>query len=301
MQPRENKMGIEHLRVAADRLAPAFDPDELGFDTTEEVESLEGTIGQDRAISALELGLDIEAPGFNLFISGAAGTGRNTALRAHLEQIASTKPVPNEWGYVYNFQDPTQPLAIDLPCGMMRELANDMTGLVDSCRREIPGVFESDDYTHRVEQVMADIQAQRQTLTDELEREAQAQGFTLSFAQSVITPVPLGPEGRPYTQEEFGALADGARDELRERAEQIQHSITHAMAEIRRLNKDAVDRTKEVDNELLRFTLKPIIDELQEKYAAHDHVVTYLDRVEADMVQHVEIFKGPIVNFSRGL
>ena len=78
-------MGIEHLRVPADRLAPAFDPGELGFDTTEEVESLEGTIGQDRAISALELGLDIEAPGFNLFISGAAGTGRNTALRAHLE------------------------------------------------------------------------------------------------------------------------------------------------------------------------------------------------------------------------
>ena len=85
MQPLESKMGIEHLRVPADRLAPAFDPDELGFDTTEEVESLEGTIGQDRAISALELGLDIEAPGFNLFISGAAGTGRNTALRAHLE------------------------------------------------------------------------------------------------------------------------------------------------------------------------------------------------------------------------
>ena len=285
-------MGIEHLRVPADRLAPAFDPDELGFDTTEEVESLEGTIGQDRAISALELGLDIEAPGFNLFISGAAGTGRNTAVRAHLEQIASTKPVPDEWGYVYNFQDPTQPLAIELPCGMMRDLASDMTGLVDSCRREIPGVFESDDYTHRVEEVMADIQAQRQTLTDELEREAQAQGFTLSFAQASITPVPLGPEGRPFTQEEFGALTEDARDELRERAEGIQHSITHAMREIRRLSKEAVDRAKEVDTELLRFTLKPIIDELQEKYAAHDHVVTYLDRVEADIVQHVEIFKS---------
>ena len=291
MQSQESDMGIEHLKVPADRLAPTFDPDELGFDTTEEVDPLQGTIGQDRAIGALELGLDIEAPGFNLFISGAAGTGRNTALRAHLEQIASTKPVPNEWGYVYNFQDPTQPLAIDLPCGMMRELANDMTGLVDSCRREIPGVFESDEYTHRVEEVMADIQTQRQALTDELERKAQADGFTLSFAQAGITPVPLGPEGRPYTQEEFGALTDDVREDLRQRAEEIQHSITHAMAEIRRLNKEAVDRTKEADTELLRFTLKPIIDELQEKYAAYDHVVTYLDRVEADMVLHVEIFK----------
>jgi hypothetical protein len=175
-------VGIDHLKVPNNQLAPAFDPDDLGFDAAEEVESLDSTIGQDRAISAPELGLDIEAPGFNLFISGAAGTGRNTALRNNLDRIASTKAVPNEWGYVYNFQGPTQPQAIDLPCGMMRQLAGDMTGLVDSCRREIPGVFESDDYTHRVEEVMADIQAQRQALTDELEQEAQTQGFTLSFA-----------------------------------------------------------------------------------------------------------------------
>ncbi len=284
-------MGIEHLRVPADRLAPAFDVDALGFDTTEEVDSLDGTIGQDRAVSALQLGLDIEAPGFNLFISGAAGTGRNTALRAQLERIGSAKPTPNEWGYVYNFQDPTQPQAIDLPCGMMRELADDMAGLVESCSREIPGVFESDDYTHRVEEVMAGIQAQRQALTDQLEKAAQAEGFTLSFAQAGITPVPLSPEGRPFTQEEFGALTEAAREELRQRAEGIQHSINHAMGEIRRLNKDAVDRTKDIDTELVRFTLKPIIDELQDKYADHDHVVTYLDRVEADMVQHVDIFK----------
>ncbi|MCH8309028.1 MAG: AAA family ATPase, partial [Chloroflexi bacterium] len=147
-------MSIEHLKVPPEQLTSAYDASDLDFDTTADVADLEGTIGQDRAMSALELGLDIDASGFNLYVSGVAGTGRNTALLNYLNRIATGKPTPPDWGYVYNFQDPTQPLAIKLPHGMMREFAQDMESLVDSCRAEIPGAFESDDYTHRVEDVM---------------------------------------------------------------------------------------------------------------------------------------------------
>lgn len=212
-------------------------PDDLQFETTDEIEPLVGTIGQPRAISALAL--DIDAAGFNLFISGVPGTGRSTALRSHVEQIAATKPVPPDWGYVHNFQNPSQPVSLSLPCGMMRELARDMEDLTDACRREIPSVFDSDDYTHRIEQVMKDVQETRQALTDELEQEAQKESFTLTFNQTGITPVPLI-EGRPMTQEEFNSVPDALREELRGKA--------------------ALDRTKEVDVELVKLTLTPIID-----------------------------------------
>ena len=165
-------MGIEHLRVPDMMLAKVCNADELGFETTEEVARLEGTIGQERAISALELSLDIDEPGFNLFISGLPGTGRNTALRAHVERIAAKKPVPPDWGYVYNFQDPSQPAAISLPGGMIKALAQDMEQLVEGCRLEIPKVFESDDYAHRMELVMKEIEAKRQTMTAEMNQVA---------------------------------------------------------------------------------------------------------------------------------
>ena len=87
-------MSIEHLKVPADKLSRTCNPDDLHFETTDEIEPLVGTIGQLRAMSALELALDIDAAGFNLFISGLPGTGRNTALRSHVERIAVTKPVP---------------------------------------------------------------------------------------------------------------------------------------------------------------------------------------------------------------
>ena len=284
-------MGVQHLKVPPERLTRVCDPDDLGFETTEEVAPLEGSIGQERAISALELALDIDAPGFNLFISGFPGTGRNTAVRAHLERIASARPVPPDWGYVHNFQDSSQPVAISLPCGMMRVLARDMDELVDTCRREIPSAFDSDDYTHRVEDVMKQVQEQRQAMTDELEQEARKEGFTVTFNQVGITPVPLA-EGRAMTQEEFGGLSDEVREELRGRGERVQHSITHAMQEFRRLNKEALRLAREVDTELVRFTLTPIIDELQAKYADHSAVVDYLDHVEGDMVEHLDIFKS---------
>ena len=100
-------MGTKHLEVPAFKLTMVCNPDDLGFDTTEEVAPLDGTIGQERAVSALEMGLDIDALGFNLFISGLPGTGRNTALRSYLERIAADKPVPPDYGYVYNFNDPS--------------------------------------------------------------------------------------------------------------------------------------------------------------------------------------------------
>ena len=284
-------MTVDHLEVPAQRLTCVCDLDGLGFETTAEVTPLEGTIGQERAISALEMGLGIDAPGFNIFVSGAAGTGRNTAIRSYLERIAVIKPDPPDWGYVHNFQDPTQPTPVQLPCGMMRALAQDMDQLVETCRAEIPAAFETDDYTHRVEEVMNELGGRRQSVTDELETQARQRGFTISVTQVGMTPVPLHPEGRPLTQDEFGQLPEPVRERLRVGAEQLQHSVRHAMSEFRRLNKEAHERNLEVDVELVRFTLKPIVDELQEKYAEHREVVTYLDEVEADMVSNTEVFK----------
>ena len=283
-------MSVEHLAVPAEQLTTACNPKDLGFETTEEIEPLDGTIGQERAVSALELALDIDAQGFSLFISGIPGTGRNTALQAHVERVASSKPVPPDWGYVHNFQDPSQPLAVSLVCGMMKELKRDMDDLVETCQREIPAAFESEDYSHRVGEVTNTTQAKRQAMTGELEEEARKEGFALTFTQVGISPVPLL-KGRPMTEEEFARVPDAMRAELKERADRIQHSITHAMQEFRRLGKETSAAISEVDSELVRFTLTPIIEELKEKYAQYPEAVSYFDQVQADMAEHIEIFK----------
>ena len=290
-------MSVENLKVPVEHLAPFCDPSTLGFKTTAEVDPLQGTIGQERAISALEMGLEIQAPGFNVFVSGTPGTGRSSALRSYLDRIAPSRPNPPDWGYVHNFQEPTQPVSISLPCGMMRELRDDMDQLIETCRARLPNAFESDDYTRRVEEVMVEIQQRRQSVNEDLEFQARARGFTVSTTQVGITPVPLHPDGRPLTQEEFGQLSGDERDRLRTAADEVQRHVSQATSEFRRIDKEANERRLEVDGDLVRFTLTPIIDELQEKYADHSHVVTYLDDVEDDMVHNAQVFK-PVANDS---
>ena len=283
-------MSIQQLKVPIERLTSRCDPDDLGFETSEEVEPLDGTIGQERAISALELGLDIDEPGFNLFISGLPGTGRTTALRSFVERIALKKPVPPDWGYVFNFQDPSQPVALSLPCGMMRLLKIDMEELVESSRREIPGAFESEDYTQRMEEAMAGVQSRRQEMTSQMEEAAQEAGLALRQSSTGVSPVPIQ-DGVPMSPEDYGALPEQERESLRERAEELQGALNRSLGEMRRLGKEASAQAREVDKDIVRYILSPMVSELRAKYTEFPSVVSYLDEVEKDMVEQVDVFK----------
>ena len=147
---------------------------------------------------------------------------------------------------------------------------------------------------------MKGIQAQRQELIEQVDKDARQVGFSISSSQAGITPVPLL-ANQPMSGEQFNALSDEEKTEVRERGDSVQHSINHAMVEIRRLNKQAVEQTREIDKEVVGFTLIPIIDELQEKYREHPKVVSYLDQVEADMVERLELFKPADDSQTEGL
>lgn len=118
----------ERLELGADELRRRLDPVTLTFQTTEEVEPLEGTIGQPRALAAIEFGLEIETFGYNLFAAGAPGSGRETTVRDYLERYAAARTPPDDWVYVHNFDDPDRPRAIRLPTGRGCELEREEDG-----------------------------------------------------------------------------------------------------------------------------------------------------------------------------
>src|SRR5690242_6354164 len=104
-----NSAHDQPLELGAEQARWTCDPAGLPFETTEQVEPLDGPIGQPRALESLSFGLDIEVPGFNVFISGRPGTGRTSVLKSQLERLAGSRPTPPDWCYVYNFKDPSQP------------------------------------------------------------------------------------------------------------------------------------------------------------------------------------------------
>jgi len=276
--------------LPVDKLRRICDPKVLGCETTEELEPLETIIGQERAVRALEFGLGIKELGFNIYVAGPPGTGKTTAVKRFLEEIAKDKPVPPDWCYVNNFRDPYRPRALRLPPGRGRELQKDMRSLVEGARREIPKAFESDEYAAQREETVQGFQKQRQELLSQMGEKAKAEGFLLQMSPMGLLIIPMM-EGKPLSEEEFKALSPEVREKLLRKRESLQEELKKAMRQVTGLDKKANEALQELDRQVALYAVGHLVSELMEKYRDLPEVVDYLREVRDDIVENLSQFR----------
>ncbi len=276
--------------LSPEQLRRTFDPQALGIETTEHIEPLEGIIGQRRAVSALQFGLGIQELGFNIYVAGPPGIGKMTAVRSFLEELARQKETPPDWCYVNNFEDPYQPKALRLPPGWGTRFAQDIKNLIEHVRRELPKVFESEEYSARRDEIVKAINQQREAIINRVQEKAAQAGFLLQAAPFGILIVPvLG--GRPLSDAEFQSLPQAAREDIQRRRDALQEDLKIAMKEIRALEKLAQERLTELDRQVTLYMVGGLIDDLREKYRELPEVLEYLDALQKDILENIELFK----------
>jgi len=177
--------------LSPEQLRRTFDPEALGLQTTEHLRPVTGIIGQPRAVAALQFGLGIHDVGFHIYVSGPPGIGKMTAVRSFLEELARGKETPPDWCYVNNFEDPYQPRVCRLPAGRGRQLQQDMKSLIEHIQREIPRVFESEEYGHKRDDLMKGFNSQRDALAEGLNKRAAQAGFDLQATPMGIMIIPV--------------------------------------------------------------------------------------------------------------
>jgi predicted ATP-dependent protease len=273
------------LEVAAERVRWTCDPDALPFETTEQVEPLQGPIGQPRAVESLSFGLDIEVPGFNVFISGRPGTGRTSILKTHLGRLATSRPTPGDWCYVHNFKDASRPVAISLAPGQACGFAEDMKRLVDEVRRDLARAFESKQFRQQQERTHHAVEELRDQLMQELSRRAEAAGFGISLTPSGPAIFPVL-NGKPMSQDEVALLPDDHRTRLMAQGEELSQALREVFEQVRQVEKETHERMTEQHRQLAGSTVAPLIEALQRKYAANSSIVDYLAQVQADVIAH---------------
>ena len=280
-----------HLELSPEALRRRLDPGTLPFRSTAEVEPLQGTIGQPRALDAIEFGLEVAAAGYNLFVAGQPGSGRTQTILDHLERVARTRPAPSDWVYVYNFSQPDRPDAIRLPAGRGAELARDMDEFLRAARHEIPRAFESEDYERRRHEIMAEIGTRRDSLTGELEAFAHELGFAVEMTPAGIVTVPLV-QGKPLSSDAFAQLPDDAQREIERRSEQVQERVSATVRQLRQLEKEAAERVRQLDRDVAQFAVGSLFHELRERYAGEEEVLAYFGQVEEDLPDHLGAFRA---------
>jgi lon-related putative ATP-dependent protease len=276
-------------KVALNDLRDVCDPNIFGCVSSQEISRLDRIIGQERASKSLVFGLGIKNAGFNIYVAGLPGTGRTTAVKRFLEEIAKGEPAPDDWCYVYNFRDPYHPNAICLPQGKARELQEDFKNFIEGSRGEIRNAFESDEYLTQKEQMAKTFGQRRDEVLQRMNELAQEQGFVLQSSPMGLLTIPLR-EGKPLREEEFAALSAEEKEEIDKKRKGLQTEIESAIRQAKRIEKDAAEALAQLDKEVALYTLSQPVEDLQQKYHDLHEVVEHLHAVRDDIIENLSYF-----------
>jgi lon-related putative ATP-dependent protease len=287
------------FEVPAEKLTWRCDLSFLPFACTAEMTPLEDFIGQERAIRAIEFGLGVDKPGFNIFVTGLTGTGKTSIIKAFLKRITSQKatpaagsPAPEDWCYVYNFIDADRPQALKIRRGWGKALKADMEQLVHNLQREAKKMFESDEYAHQRQEMVEQIQKKQQGMMEALMEESRQSGFALRMTPSGIVLLPTK-DGKPMQESEYLALAPAEKKILEENRGEIEKKVDDTLREGKKLEREISEKLEEAETQAADYLVRAPLAELKEKYRDSAKVVAYLDGVRDHILKNLGRFKGP--------
>jgi lon-related putative ATP-dependent protease len=275
--------------LSAEKIRRECTSDLMRCETTQGLAPLKEIIGQERAVRALKFGLGIKDRGFNMYVAGFPGTGRTTAVKNFVEDLARTRPVPYDWCYVNNFHNQYEPKAMKLPAGKGRHLRDDMDTFVSEAQRALPKAFESEDYGTRRAAAIKTVEEERQKLIAQLTKQAQEQGFILQASPVGWLMIPVI-KGKPVNDQEFIALDPKIRDGIEKKRQQLTDQFTSAMRQLRELEGKTDEALKKLNRDVALFAIGHMVADLKEEYKDFPDVITYIEAVQSDILSNLPHF-----------
>jgi len=280
----------DNCRIPPEELTWHCDPAQFEFETTASLQCLEGTIGQDRAVTAIEFGLSFKNDNFNIFVLGEPGTGRSSTIRKLVRGRAGAEPIPDDWCYLHSFDDASRPRSLRLPPGRGRELQKDVEHLVSRLAEEIPKIFESKDYEQQKGRITGEYQEKNRELFQRLEQHANSEGFLLQRSVSGLVLVPTR-NGEPVSQQEYEELPEEERKSLDQKGEALQERLNEVLRKARDREKEMREAIAKMEKEVMLFAIGHLFDDLEEKYADFSPVLEHFAACKKDLVERIEEFR----------
>ncbi|MDR1649793.1 MAG: AAA family ATPase, partial [Synergistaceae bacterium] len=316
-------------KLPPDKLRRETDPKSWKRKTTEDFtkKPAGSPIGQKRAVESISFGLEVPSRGYNIFVTGYPGSGRTGYALGRLQQRAKNTPAPSDWVYVYNFDEPGEPLAMRLAAGHGKELCAALDDLIDELKVTISKAFEKSQYEDAKAQFVKVFQEKAGAIMDELKSWSAEKGFSLKRTPQGFVNIPLfetqDEEGktvvREIQQEEFEALSDEKQKEYQTASEEVSQKTLLALRRIRDMEKELKENIGKLEAEICRTAITPYLTDIREKYAAIGNVKTdadtdadadnnlskWFDRLAEDIIENFGAFVTSVrdesaeVDFSR--
>ena len=278
----KNELNYKDLRIVCN-------PNIFNFDTTEELEPIRTGIGQDRGIEALEFGLQIDVKGYNLYLEGPSGVGKTMYTKNYLNQIAAKKKVPNDWCYIYNFDDPNEPISVSLPAGQGKEFRDYMDGFIKEIKKDIKKTFNADDFEKEKSLIKKEFEEKRAALMEKLNESAAKYNFQVKSAQNGIYMMPIV-DGKTIDEEEFDKLDEEIKQEYEAKSMIVQEQIMNVIGQIKQIERDSDKRIAEWQSNIALMTVNVHINFLKSKYKRNKKINKFLNDVKQDVLKNIPVF-----------
>ncbi|MBR1803048.1 MAG: AAA family ATPase [Clostridia bacterium] len=264
-------------------------PSTFDFEATDELDPIDTGIGQDRGIKALEFGLNVDVKGYNLYVEGPSGVGKTMYTKNYLDTISKKKKVPMDWCYIYNFDNPNEPIAVSLPAGGGKEFRDLMDHFINDVKVDIKTTFNNEEFEKERTLIKQEFEEKRNVLMEKLNQKSSEYGFQVKASQTGIYMMPVK-DGKALAEEEFNKLDEEIKKQYEDKSSIVQQQIMEAIGEIKSIEKESQKRIEEWQSNVALLTVNTHINYIKSKYKRNKKINKFLDNIKKDILKNISHF-----------
>ncbi len=263
-------------------LAAKVPSDHLPFKTLNDIEPLSGILGQERAVEAIQFGVAMQRPGYNIFAMGDSGTGRSSYVLNYLKSEAKRREAPNEWAYINNFTESHRPKALEFEPSKASEFDKDIRALIDGLMTTFPAAFENPSYQQQKGVIDRAFNDKYEAAINKVERISGKIGVAMFRDASSVSFAPMK-EGKALEEHEFAALTDDERDAFQEGVSQLEGLLNEELLGLPQWKRETYDQIRQLNLDTVKEALDPLMSNLFKKYQDNTEITAHLTELRADL------------------
>lgn len=271
-------------------LKDVCNPNMFKFDKIKEVADTTNLVyGQDRGIRALEFGVNVDLKGYNLYLEGPTGVGKTMYTKKFLQTRAAKEKVPNDWCYIYNFNDPNEPIAVSLPAGQGKVFKETMDAFIRNIRKDIKKTFNNDEFEKEKKLIKQEFEEKKDSILVKLNDKTLKHGFQVKSAQNGIYMMPVY-EGKTIEEEEYEKLPLEVKSEFESKSQVVQEMIFDTLSELKIIENKADKKIEEWKVNIALLTVNIHVNNVKANYKRNKKINNFLDNVKKDILKNVNAF-----------
>lgn len=249
-----------------------------------------GIIGQERALNAIKSAMQIPQKGFNLYVSGNVGIGKTAYALSVVNKLSQKQPIPKDYCYIHNFDNPNEPIAICLDAGMGSEFKQDMNRFINSLLSRLSKDLSGDMYEKEKKNILDRYARAKENIMKEFDKSTYEQGFKVRNTEGGIYFSPVH-NGVILNEKDFNILDEKTKKYFEEKSPQIQEQTLQVLRELDALDKKAEQVIEEWQSNLTTFAVTQCMSDLKIKYKKNLKIQNFLYSIQSDAVKNVDLFK----------